>query len=46
MRLKFQDYLMRYIEKQKPVVINKFKDPDMCECVKRAVDNIGEEVWP
>lgn len=34
------------MEKQKPKVATKFKDPDMCECIKRAIDGLVDDTWP
>jgi hypothetical protein len=45
-RLKIEKMLINYLTSQ-PVKIKKaLKDPDMCPCVQRRVDDLVDEFWP
>lgn len=34
------------LEKFRPIVKEKLKDPDMCNCVKSSVDDVVDSTWP
>lgn len=45
-RIKVEQQVIKALEKSQPIVKSSLKDPDMCNCVKRTVDNLVDDVWP
>src|SRR3990167_6894937 len=45
-RLKIEKMLINYLSSQPSKIKKAIKDPDMCPCVERRVDDLVDEFWP
>ena len=45
-RFKIQEIIIKLMERLRPYIKRKLKDPDMCDFVKRFVDDIVDEIYP
>lgn len=45
-RLKIEAMIVASLKKAPPVLKEALKDPDMCKCVKKLVDDMVDEFWP
>lgn len=43
---RIQSAVMHALEKSRPAIKNGLKDPDMCQFVKKWVDDLVDYVWP
>lgn len=46
LRKKIERMVMQLFSRLKPKIKVALKDPDMCECVKKSVDELVDELWP
>jgi hypothetical protein len=45
-RLKIEKMLVNYLKKLPPKIKEELKDPDMCMCVQKFVDDTVDNFWP
>lgn len=47
LRLKIQEIIMKFLlDKTRPLLKKKLKDPAMCDFVKKTIDDLIDEIYP